>query len=215
MAPALYKTATQGRVSSLKQLVEDHTTICATTPQLNTVLHLVALHGHADLADEALEKREELLVAQNNDGDTPLHLAAKAGRLEVAKLLISRTLALPPEDKSPLIMTNKLGDSPLHEAVRHDRGAVAVALLDADLLRGHDLNERMESPLYLAASVGLVDVVRFIVNLDQSLVDERFFPSVSLGGTALHQAVLGGHIRNLLRTFLFLCHDQTARLQIK
>jgi ankyrin repeat protein len=161
MDPALYKAATQGRVSSMKQLVEkDPTILSTTTPQLNTALHLAALHGHADLAGVVLEKMEGLLVARNDDGDTPLHLAAK--------LLVSRALASPPEDKSPLIMTNKAGNSPLHEAVRHHRGAVAVALLDSDPLRGHDLNERMESPLHMAAREGLVGVVRIIV--DHALV---------------------------------------------
>ncbi|TVU45218.1 hypothetical protein EJB05_04694, partial [Eragrostis curvula] len=142
MDPALYKAATQGRVSSLKQLVEEDPTILrATTPQLNSALHLAALHGHADFAGEVLKRNEDLLVARNDDGDTPLHLAAKSGKLEVAKLLVARALTLPQDEKSPLIMTNKAGNSPLHEAVRHRRGAVAVALLDtdgdADFLRTH------------------------------------------------------------------------------
>jgi ankyrin repeat protein len=208
MDPALYKAATQGRVSSMKPLVEkDPTILSTTTPQLNTALHLAALHGHADLAGVILEKMEGLLVARNDDGDTPLHLAAKAGKLEVAKLLVSRALALPLEDKSPLIMTNKAGNSPLHEAVGHHRGPVAVALLDSDPLRGHDLNERMESPLHMAAREGLVGVVRIIV--DHAWVDTEFLPSVSLSGTALHQAVLGGHIRKLCsRTLIFPCQRQ-------
>jgi ankyrin repeat protein len=222
MYPALYKAATQGRVSSLKQLVEEDTTILsATTPQLNTVLHLAALHGHADLAGvvlEIAEKMEDLLVSRNDDGDTPLHLAAKAGKLEVTKLLVSRAQSIPEaeDSKSPLVMTNKAGNSPLHEAVRHHRGAVAVALLDADPLRGHDLNERMESPLHMAAREGLVDVVRIII--DHAWVDQRFYPSVSLSGTALHQAVLGGHIRKLLviwASLHFSLPVSTARLQHK
>ncbi|GJN23404.1 hypothetical protein PR202_gb11051 [Eleusine coracana subsp. coracana] len=194
MNPALYKAATQGRVWSLKQLVEnDPTILSATTPQLNTALHLAAAYGHAGFAGEVLEKMKGLLVARNDDGDTPLHLAAKAGKLEVAELLVRYALLLPPDEKSPLIMTNKASNSPLHEAVRHGKGAVAVALLDADPLRGHDLNERMESPLHMAAREGLVYVVRKIV--DFTWVEQEFLPSVSLSGTALHQAVLGGHIR--------------------
>ncbi|GJM96529.1 hypothetical protein PR202_ga13372 [Eleusine coracana subsp. coracana] len=140
MNPSLYKAATHGRVSSLKQLVEnDPTALSATTLQLNTALDLAAAYGHAGCAGEVLEKIEGLLVARNDDGDTPLHLAAKAGKLEVAELLIRYALLLPPEEKSPLFMTNKAGNSPLHEAVRHGKAAVAVALLDADLLCGHDL----------------------------------------------------------------------------
>ncbi|TVU45211.1 hypothetical protein EJB05_04687, partial [Eragrostis curvula] len=194
MDPALYKAATQGKVTSLKQLVEkDPTILRATTPQLNSALHLAALRGHADFAGEVLERNEALLVARNDDGDTPLHLAAKSGKLEVAKLLVARALTLPQDEKSPLIMTNKAGNNPLHEAVRHRRYDVAEALLDADPLRGHDHNERMETPLHMAALEGLVNVVQKIVDL--AWVDLEFLPSVSLSGTALHQAVLGGHIR--------------------
>nr|AGT16260.1 hypothetical protein SHCRBa_119_J13_F_20 [Saccharum hybrid cultivar R570] len=195
MNPALYKAATQGKVSSLKQLVdpEDPSVLSATTPQLNTALHLAALHGHADFAGEVLDMNEELLVTRNDDGDTPLHLAAKAGKLEVAKLLVNRALAWPQDKKSPLIMTNKAGDTALHEAVQYRRGAVAVVLLDADPNRGHDLNERMESPLDMAAREGLVQVVQKIVN--SPWVGQEFLPNISLSGTALHQAVLGTHHR--------------------
>ncbi|KAF8673183.1 hypothetical protein HU200_048732 [Digitaria exilis] len=196
MNPRLYKAATQGDVEMLRRLVEDPedpSILRSTTPQLNTALHLAALHGHAAFAGEVLGKNVDALVARNDDGDTPLHLASKAGRLEAAKLLIRHALAWPEDKKSPLIMTNKAGNTALHEAVRSRRAAVAVALLDADPVRGHDLNERMESPLHMAAREGLVQVVRKIV--DYTLVDPELLPplSVTVSGTALHQAVLGTH----------------------
>ncbi|TKV91501.1 hypothetical protein SEVIR_9G100500v4 [Setaria viridis] len=195
MDPALYKAATQGKVARLNQLVdpEDPSILSSTTPQLNTALHLAAAHGHAAFADEVLDKDEELLVARNDDGDTPLHLAAKAGKLEVAELLVSRALAWPQDKKSPLVMTNKVGNTALHEAVRNRRGAVAVALLDADPGRAYDLNEQMESPLHMAAREGLVHVVRKI--FDFTWVEAEYVPSVAVSGTALHQAVLGGHTK--------------------
>ncbi|TVU16880.1 hypothetical protein EJB05_32882, partial [Eragrostis curvula] len=143
MNPALYKAVTQGNVASLKQVVagDAATMLSTTTPQLNTVLHLAATHGHAEFAREILKMKEDLLVAQNDDGDTPLHLAAKAGKTEVVVLLATRALRAE-TSHSPLIMTNKAGNTPLHEAVRHCRSAVALALLDADPMRGHELDER-------------------------------------------------------------------------
>jgi len=90
-------------------------------------------------------------------------------------------------------MANKAGNTALHEAVRNRRGPVAEGLLDADPSRAYDLNEQMESPLHMAAREGLVQVVRKIV--DYTWVGQEFLPSVSLSGTALHQAVLGTHHR--------------------
>jgi ankyrin repeat protein len=116
------------------------------------------------------------------------------GKLEVAELLVSRAVAWPQDQKNPLVMTNKAGNTALHEAVRNRRGAVAVALLDADPGRTYDLNEQMESPLHMAAREGLVQVVQKIV--DYTWVGQEFLPSVSLSGSALHQAVLGTHHRN-------------------
>jgi ankyrin repeat protein len=96
-------------VSSLKQVVdpEDASILSSTTPQRNTVLHLAAMHGHADYAREVLDMNEERLVICNDDSDTPLHLAAKAGMLQVAKVLVNRALSWQPEKKCPLIMVNK------------------------------------------------------------------------------------------------------------
>jgi ankyrin repeat protein len=138
------------------------------------------------------------MVARNADGDTALHLAAKTGRLKVAEQLVGVARAWPDDPnsedtllKNPLMMTNKEGNNPLHEAVRHRKTAVALALLDADHSRAYDLNEKMESPLHMAAREGLVHVVRKV--FDFAWVEPQYVSSAAVSGTALHQAVLGGH----------------------
>ncbi|TKV91494.1 hypothetical protein SEVIR_9G100100v4 [Setaria viridis] len=201
MDPALYKAATQGCVGSLRKLVvKDVEILNSKTPQRNTALHLAALHGHPKFAREVLAVSKELIVAKNADGDTALHLAAKTGRLKVAELLVALARGWPEDPnsedallKSPLIATNKEGNNPLHEAVRCRRTAVALALLDADPSRAYDLNEKMESPLHMAAREGLVHVVRKMFEF--TWFDTEYVPSASVSGTALHQAVLGGHIK--------------------
>ncbi|CAL4896673.1 unnamed protein product [Urochloa decumbens] len=192
MDPSLYRAATRGDVATLKRLLEaDPSILDSKTPQLNTALHLAALHGHADFAREVLNvTAEELLAATNADGDTPLHLAARYGELGVAELLVGRARTWPEDLRSPLMMTNTAGDTPLHEAVRNHRSSVAVLLLDADPDRGHDLNGMGESPLGMAAREGLLLVVVKIV--DHPWVAQRFQEHVR--GTALHLAVLGQHV---------------------
>ncbi|CAL4918907.1 unnamed protein product [Urochloa decumbens] len=202
MDPELYKAATHGKVKILKQLLQDKDKsdilLLSTTPQRNTALHLAALHGHAEFAREVLETtKNELLVARNGDGDTPLHLAAKEDKMKVAELLVgwrkdtNGDAKTPPE--SPLVMTNRAGNTPLHEAMRQGRSAMALLLLNVDPHRGHDLNGQKESPLHMAAREGLEDVVCKI--LESPWVEEEYKPSVSVRGTALHQAVLGRKIR--------------------
>ncbi|CAL4992068.1 unnamed protein product [Urochloa decumbens] len=196
MDPALYKATMQGNVEMLRQLVDPEDPICvlcSSTPQLNTALHLAALHGHAEFAGEVLNKYEELLLARNDEGDTPLHLAAMAGKLEMVELFVRHALAWPDDERNPLTMTNMVGNNPVHEAVRNGMVSVAMALLAADPKRGHDINGRMESPLHIAAREGLIQVVQAIV--DYTWLDQEFLPSVSVSGTALHQAVLGANLR--------------------
>ncbi|VAH81442.1 unnamed protein product [Triticum turgidum subsp. durum] len=215
MDPALHKAAVQGSVRSLKKLVAENPGILGSkTPQQNTALHIAAELGHAGFAEAALDVDDKLLVSKNADGDTPLHLAARAGKVDVADLLIGRASAWPAEHphhspaaqngkagessrsspgtaQGPLFMANKVGDTPLHEAVKHGRSAVALKLLDAEPGRGHALNVKQQTPLHIAAREGLADVVAKIVS--QPWVHEKFVPSDSVSGTALHQAVLGGH----------------------
>ncbi|KAL6905526.1 hypothetical protein ACP4OV_003127 [Aristida adscensionis] len=208
---ALYKAATQGDVARLRQLVAADPSILvrSKTPDGKTALHIAALRGYTDFAGEVLGAAGELLVAVNADGDTPLHLAAREGQLKVAKLLVDRARAPAPTgavgaddvetatiSPNPLAATNRAGDTPLHEAVRHRRIRVARWLLgaDADPGRGHALNQRMETPLHIAAREGLVDVVNKIVSSGQWPADPEE-PSTFTNGTALHQAALGGHIQ--------------------
>uniref|UniRef100_A0A0D3GNA5 PGG domain-containing protein n=1 Tax=Oryza barthii TaxID=65489 RepID=A0A0D3GNA5_9ORYZ len=84
-------------------------------------------------------------------------------------------------------------NTPLHEAVKQRRSAVALRLLEAEPKCGHTPNVDMQTPLHIAAREGLTDVVEKI--LDIPWVPEKFVATANVRGTALHQAVLGGHTR--------------------
>ncbi|VAI78970.1 ankyrin repeat-containing protein At5g02620-like [Triticum dicoccoides] len=210
------------------------------TPQENTALHIAAELGHAGFAEEALGVDHKLLVTKNADGDTPLHLAARSGKVDMVELLITHARVLPSEQPQhspaaahrkhvdghtgkpsptspgtgstealgPLLIANKAGDTPLHQAVQHGWSAVALKLLDAEPSCGHALDAKKQSPLHIAAREGLADVVSKIVS--HPWVRERFFPSDSVSGTALHQAVLGGHSRVVEILLVATPEDQIA-----
>lgn len=105
MEPALHKAASKGNVANLRHLVaSDLKILNSMTPQGNTALHIAAYHGHTDFAREILVMRNsvmsgELLFGKNHDGDTPLHLAAKKGMVDVADLLIRVVFLSSPYDK--------------------------------------------------------------------------------------------------------------------
>ncbi|XP_044960784.1 ankyrin repeat-containing protein ITN1-like [Hordeum vulgare subsp. vulgare] len=197
MDPALHAAALQGSVASLRKLAAERPDILASskTPQENTALHIAAELGHAGFAAELLGVDQKLLVSKNADGDTPLHLAARSGKMPVVELLIAQARVWPwsAEAQRPLLMANKAGDTPLHQAVQHGWSDVALKLLDAEPSCGHAPDAKKQSPLHIAAREGLPDVVSKIVS--HPWVRERFVPSDSVSGTALHQAVLGGHSR--------------------
>ncbi|CAD6258161.1 unnamed protein product [Miscanthus lutarioriparius] len=90
-------------------------------------------------------------------------------------------------------MKNDSGNTALHEAVQNHRTAVALMLIEAEPNCIYLLNERMESPLHIAAREGLLDVVVKIVEIPR--VENQLNPYETFSGTALHQAVLGDHIR--------------------
>ncbi|KAL5198117.1 hypothetical protein ABZP36_001629 [Zizania latifolia] len=94
------------------------------------------------------------------------------------------------------MMVNKAGNTPLHEAVKHRRNKLALTLLEKEPTRAHTPNNEMQTPLHIAAREGLADVVAKILEQPWVPVNDEF--NAASSGTALHQAVLGGHTSTFL-----------------
>ncbi|KAL5198739.1 hypothetical protein ABZP36_002251 [Zizania latifolia] len=95
--------------------------------------------------------------------------------------------------EDPVMMVNKAGNTPLHEAVKHRWNKLALRLLEKEPTCAHTPNNEMQTPLHMAAREGLADVVAKI--LEQPWVPGHDEFNAASSGTALHQAVLGGHTK--------------------
>ncbi|KAF8008212.1 hypothetical protein BT93_K2015 [Corymbia citriodora subsp. variegata] len=93
-----------------------------------------------------------LIAAQNDRGNTPLHMAILVGRITATAMLIRRIMDLPNvEDKKRILrMQNKDGNTALHEAVGASKVDWVRHLSNEDLEPVYWKNFDETSPLYLA-----------------------------------------------------------------
>ncbi|KAI6672695.1 hypothetical protein NL676_000601 [Syzygium grande] len=146
------------------------------SPSGNPLLHLAANAGKDDILRLLLDYVPvHLIAAQNDNGNTPLHLATGAKRSRAAAILIRRTRDLPNmEDKKKILrMKNKRGNTALHEAVLNGHVEGVGHLLNEDLETVYWKNEFQSSPLYLAAVESkdpAIHDVLFSLQLDPSRI---------------------------------------------
>ncbi|KAF7060664.1 hypothetical protein CFC21_067438 [Triticum aestivum] len=187
----------------------------------DSVLHVVAASARGDNA-EFLEsasvihsKAKHLLDASNSKGDTPLHCAARAGRIKMVSHIIYLATAEEGGDarvKAVLRKQNKKGETALHEALRLADRKMARAMVDtlmevdAELARLPIANGT--SPLYLAVSLGRDDIAELLYSKDKELSY-----SGPDGQNVLHVAVLRsqGMTNKLLEWNMDLCKQGDQR----
>jgi ankyrin repeat protein len=165
----------------------------AATAGGNTLLHVAAAGGHAELATLLLRRAPGLLAARNAALDTPLHLAARAGAHKVVALLVASSPSTP-FLRALTRATNRRGETALHEAVRggHEAAARALAAVDSGLpgLCGG----AGETPIYMAAAAGSLGMVRLLIKSYRNDDDDKVPVLCSCTGpgrrTALHAAAL-------------------------
>ncbi|KAK6919046.1 Ankyrin repeat [Dillenia turbinata] len=179
MDPRLYRAASSGNPTGFLDLFQPsdskHTQLSLSvlcrqvSPQMNTVLHLLILaraqaqqpqtdEGFIDLIDFIVEECPALLFKTNSEGDTALHIAARAGSLPEINALIhhqkDRTRC-----KNMLVIENEAKNTALHEALRNRHREVAEVLVQAGPELSYILNGEGKCPLYLAAEAGYEEIV--------------------------------------------------------
>ena len=178
-----------------------------------TILHVAALNGSANVVERLLEK-DGTDLAKVCSGSTALHLAAEGGSELVVKMLLNACADPNAEDSNGMV--------PLHLAAIKGHISVVEALLDGLALvdkrvqdgtemtalhlaarSGKDIVARKllerqatitttwqgRTPLHIAAENGHKFVVRVILEFDPAFIDAQD----NTGATALYLAAERGH----------------------
>ncbi|KAI8007480.1 Ankyrin repeat-containing protein [Camellia lanceoleosa] len=166
-----------GDILHFKQLLnENPSLLLKLTPHENTPLHIATLFGHKNIVAEIYNRQHSLLAQPNLDGDTPLHVAARAGRISIVSFLVNEMFSLPYGDIKNkgnrgieiLRMRNKWGNTVLHEVVRNHSIRMAEFLIKVDPGLACFENNMGESPLYLTARDGMLEIVNLLLMATRS-----------------------------------------------
>ncbi|XP_030544356.1 protein ACCELERATED CELL DEATH 6-like [Rhodamnia argentea] len=128
-----------------------------------SLLHTAAGVGKVDILRLLVDYvHDHLITAQDDWGNTPLHIAAKAGDSKAAAILIRRARGLP---DLILRMKNKHENTALHEAVLNCHFNVVRLLLREDLEPVYWKNIDQKSPLCLALDTSDSKMLELLLSL--------------------------------------------------
>ena len=114
--------------------------------------------------------RLDYCVYDNNHGDTPLHLAAYHGHLQIVKYLIE-------EDHFLNECKNKYRNTPLHRAARQGKLDIVQYLIEEQHCDPMCVCHWGRTPLHIACRHSQLAVVEYLMNLenvDLSVKDKKF-----------------------------------------
>ena len=126
----------------------------------NSVLHKAATFGSREIAKLITDHFPFLLTKRNVLGDTALHVATKARKLNVMKVLIDANVI---NCEKLLQMKNKDGNTALHEAVIAQYVDAVKYLFPRHKEVSYYLNDGGESPLCLAIETENIEILELLL----------------------------------------------------
>ncbi|KAF8008297.1 hypothetical protein BT93_K2085 [Corymbia citriodora subsp. variegata] len=170
--PLLFSVAKEGDVDKFIKALDDH---CAKervslpvllerrTPSKNTLLHAAAA---SDDNVRALIHffPEHLIYCENSRGETPLHIAARAGKAVAVELLLRQGVLIDPD---------RSGNSPLHEAVRKGHRKVIGQLVSQDPSQVYRSNKESKSPSCVAVETGDLEILTLLLDAPNNGEDQE------------------------------------------
>nr|GLL25870.1 ankyrin repeat-containing protein NPR4-like [Ipomoea trifida] len=195
MERMVFEVALKGDVESLKRLLdEDPLALERSMASVysDTPLHVAAMLGYQDFANEILRRKPQLAKDLNSNQSSPLHLAAAMGHAGVVRCLL---LA----DRGICKARDRDGLTPFHLAAVKGRVEVLKELMTSD---GHEICSRElsevvgmdgemlgESILHMCVKYGQLEALKFVVETigddDADFVNSKD----AFGNTVLHLAV--------------------------
>lgn len=181
MDDELYWAAVNGDYQIFESISNDATTndaesrppilpeayFCSQTPGGSNMIHIALRHGGKTNVEQfieiALQKYPILSMRPDNNGDTPLHLAAKwkSGVSSLESLIKASKAFLQALEEStkafhvaPWAVKNYKGSFPIHEALQTGNLEAANALLGCDTEAASRVNDLGDTPLHSFAKNG-------------------------------------------------------------
>jgi len=159
-----YDSIKQNKAESWREI--DDQSLKQESPKGNTVLHIAALYGNDRCVERIVEiGGAEVLTAKNRNGDTPLHVAARAGKVSTLHKLVAALVDQ--QSRWAILTTNNLRNTLFHEALLNGHKDVMKILdsspgfrecwIEEDVFLG--TNKEGKSVLHFAFEKGYEDIV--------------------------------------------------------
>jgi len=179
---ALHLAAKRGKVEVVQVLFGYKIDLSARNSSERTAFLMAASRGHRQMCQLLLAhgarhcRNENYYKCSDKHQNTPLHLAAREGKVEMVPMLVESW-------KESLELTNRNGRTPLLEAARYGHSDVCEALLRAGANPRATVGSIRWNALHLAIESGELAVVRIFLAYKELLKARSYF------GTPLHWAI--------------------------
>ncbi|XP_023346201.1 serine/threonine-protein phosphatase 6 regulatory ankyrin repeat subunit B isoform X3 [Eurytemora carolleeae] len=174
----------EGHVQIVRALKERGANIRSVDSDDLNILHLVARTNQSLVLQEisTYEECENLLNANNQFDETPLHIAADAGNVDCVKILL--------EIGGDVDNKNEDEQTPCHLAARSGHAEVIRVILEKDKNAIFDKDEDEQTPLHIASKYQRADCLKILLENNAKVQDRN-----NKGWTPLDCAAAAGAFR--------------------
>ncbi|XP_062711319.1 uncharacterized protein LOC134289472 isoform X2 [Aedes albopictus] len=186
----LLLAARRGKWELVKMLINKHSKNSADYKIANkagqTHIHLAAEGGHTKIVKMLIDDYAADVNAQDNDGNTPLLLAAKNYVWEMVKMLIDKDSKYSADYK----IANKAGQTLIHLAAEGGNMEIVQMLRDDYAADVNAQDNDGNTPLHYAAQYSTLEMVKMLIvacSMDYKIVNK-------FGKSLIHSAAGGGKL---------------------